>query len=250
MGSKGKKHITRLAAPKTWKIKKKGVKYIIKPKPGMHSIKIGLPLNVILKDLLDHAKSSKEVKKILNNQEILVDQKRRKDPAFVVGFMDIISIPKLKEHYRVLLNKKGYLVPIKIDEKQAKLKLCKVNNKTLIKGAKDSKSSSTLIKKQIQLNLFDGRNILIEKTDIKTGDTLVIEVPSQKIIDSFKFEKGATIYLSAGKHAGYIGKIEDIKENKIIFKTKSGDNIETLKKYAFVIGKEKPFIKTIEDEQK
>lgn len=236
MGSKGEKHLLRLAAPKTWSIKKKGIKYVIRPKPGMHDFRLGLPLNILLKDILKYVTTSNEVKKALANQEILIDGKRRKDPSFIVGFMDTLSIPKLKEYYRILINKKGLLIPVRIDEKESKAKLCKLENKTPIK-------------KQIQLNLSDGRNILVEKTGNNVGDTIIIEVPSQKIIDSLKFEKGAIICLFAGKHIGYVGKIEDIKEDKIIFKTKSGENVETLKKYAFIIGKGKSLIKLIENEQ-
>jgi small subunit ribosomal protein S4e len=149
--------------------------------------------------------------------------------------MYVLSIPKLKKNYRILIDKKGRLVSVEIDEKEAKIKLAKIKNKTLVK-------------KQIQLNLSDGRNILAEKPESKVGDTLVFEIPSQKIISSLKFEKGAIICLFAGKHAGQIGKVEDIKENKLIFKNNAGQNIETLKGYAFVIGKEKPLIKIIENE--
>jgi len=119
----GSKHLSRLTVPKTWKIKKKGIKYIIKPKPGMHNSKLGMPINIMFKDLLKYAKTTKEVKTILNNQESLVDGKRRKDPAFIIGFMDVLSIPKIKEYYRILINKDEKLIPVKIDEKEAKFKL-------------------------------------------------------------------------------------------------------------------------------
>ena len=39
-----------------------------------------------------------------------------------------------------------------------------------------------------------------------------------------------------------MGKIEDIISNKVTYKGKSGDVIETLKKYVFVVGKDKPAI--------
>jgi ribosomal protein S4E len=51
------------------------------------------------------------------------------------------------------------------------------------------------------------------------------------------------IYLTGGKHIGQIGKIQDIIGNRILYKTESGDVVETLKDYAFPIGKDKPLIK-------
>jgi len=234
MGSIGEKHLSRLAMPKSWKIKRKGMKWVTRPLPGSHTIKFGMPLNVILKDVLDYAKTNKEVKTILNNQEILVDGIRRKEPRFIVGLMDILSIPKIKIYFRVLLDKKGYLYLKKTDEKEASIKLCKLIGKRPIK-------------KKIQLNLFDGKNILVDKDTYKVGDSIVIELPSQKIINHFKLEKNCSVYLTAGKHVGSVGVLQEIIENKIKYKTQGKDNL-TLKKYAFVVGKEKPII-NLEAEQ-
>ena len=142
--------------------------------------------------------------------------------------MDVISIPKIKAHYRVLINNKGKIVIININEKEAAFKLCKIRNKSPLG-------------KKIQINCTDGRNILIEKGDYKTSDSLVVEMPSQKIKENLPFAKGNTILLLGGKHMGDIGLLEEIKGNKIICK-KGKEYVETLKKYAFVIGKDKSII--------
>jgi small subunit ribosomal protein S4e len=226
---KGEKHLSRLAMPKTWKIKRKGIKWITRPLPGPHPLGLGMPLNIILRDILRYAKTNKEVATILNNQEILVDGIRRKEPRFVIGLMDVISMPKIKTNFRVLLNKKGHLCLKKIDEKEIRIKPCKIIGKKLIK-------------KKTQLNLFDGKNILIEKGDYKVGDSIVIELPSQKIINHLKLEKGCLVYLTAGKYVGHTGKLEEINEDKITFRTESNESHITLKKFAFILGKEKPVI--------
>ena len=44
------------------------------------------------------------------------------------------------------------------------------------------------------------------------------------------------MFIEGGKKKGITGTIEEFKENNIIVKTKDGD-IETAKRYAFVIGK-------------
>jgi len=223
------KHLSRLAMPKSWKIKKKGIKYVTRPLPGPHSIKSGMPLNLIFINMLSYAKTNKEVKRILNNQEILVDGIRRKEPRFIAGLMDVLSIPKTKESFRIVLDKKGYLSLKKIDEKEAKIKVCKIIGKNAVK-------------KKVQLNLYDGKNILVDKGDYKVGDSIVIEIPSKKIVDHLKFEKGNSIFLTAGKRVGAIAKLQEIQESKIVFKNSSGKENITLKKYAFVVGKEKPVI--------
>ena len=51
------------------------------------------------------------------------------------------------------------------------------------------------------------------------------------------------IYLTGGRHIGEIGKVQDIIGNRILYNTETGDTVETLKEYAFPIGKDKPLIK-------
>jgi len=225
----GKNHLSRLAAPKKWDIKKKGIKWVAKPLPGPHKLHDGIHLVSIFRDILKYANTSKEVKRILSNEEIYVDGKRRKNIKFIVGLMDVLFIPKTKETFRMLLTNKGKLTLLPIEEKESNVKLCKITGKTAVK-------------KKIQLNLFDGKNMLVDKTDNKVGDTLLVEVPSLKIKDSFSLEKGNLIYLTGGKHTGAIGTLEEIKDKTIIIK-RNKEVIKTSKNHAFVIGKQKAAIK-------
>jgi len=225
-----KRHLKRLVAPKSWKIRRKGITFVTRPRPGMHSKKNSISLNLVLRDMLEYAKTTRDVKVILSKGSVLVDGKQRKDHRFAVGVMDIIEMPKINKCFRILLNKKGNLYPIEIKGDETKIKLCKIVGKRVIKKGK------------IQLNLNDGRNIIIDKNNYKTGDTLVIQLPEQKIKEHLKFEKGSFVYLSGGKHKGESGIAEEIKDNIIKVKPKSGESFETTKKFAFVIGKEKPII--------
>ncbi len=206
-------------------VKKKGIVFITKPNPGPHPIKLGLSLGTVMRDILKVAKSLKEVKKILHDTEVLVDGIRRKEPKFPVGLMDVLEFKKSNELYRIVLEK-GKLNLIPIDKKEAGLKPCRITGKNKVKG-------------KTQLNLYDGKNILIEKDDYKIGDSIVISIQKQEIKEHIKLEKGCSILLLGGKHMGDIGKIEDIISNKITYKGKSGEIIETLKRYVFVIGKDK-----------
>ncbi len=231
-----KRHLKRLAIPKSWDIKKKKKKFTTKPMPGAHSFELGMPLNLIIRDLLKYAKTNDEVKKILKNEEVLVDGKRRKDYKFITGFMDTISIPKLKKQYRIILNKKGKLFLLGISDQEAKIKVCKIIGKKLIKG-------------KTQLNLFDSRNILVDKDTYKVGDSLVIELPKQKIKEHLKLEKGVTVFIIGGKNIGTIALIEDITTEKIICKHNS-TIFEVPFDYIFVVGKNKTVIKLQEESKK
>ncbi len=221
--------LKRLAIPKSWSIKRKGIKFIVRPKPGPHTLESSLPLNLVLRDLLKYAKNRKEVRNILLNKNIIVDGIKRKDPRIPIGLFDVIDIPDKKEQFRIIINKKGKISYYPINKTEALIKPYKIIGKTKIKG-------------KTQLNLFDGKNIIVDKDDYKCGDTLILSVPKQEIKKHLKSEKGATIYLAGGKHTGEIGTIESISARKILYKESSGKSFETLKKYAFVIGDKKAAI--------
>ncbi|MBD3310438.1 30S ribosomal protein S4e, partial [Candidatus Woesearchaeota archaeon] len=152
-----KKHLKRLIIPKTWNIKKKGIKYVMRPNPGSHPMEFGMPLALILRDVIRTAASQREVKKILLNKAVHVDGKERIEPKFIAGLMDVISFPKLKKHYRIILDPKCRLDAIEIPENEAKLRISRIIGKKPLKKGK------------IQLNLSDGRNLDAEKGEYRIG---------------------------------------------------------------------------------
>lgn len=222
-----KKHLSRLVAPISWPIQKKGIKWVIRPNPGPHALKDSIPLNLILKGILKYAKTTREVKKILNEGKILVDKKIRKDHKFPVGVMDVLEIPETKEYFRILYTPKGKFMTYKISSEEAKLKPVKVTGKTMLKD------------KKMQLNLYDGKNIIIDKDEFKVNDSLILSLGDKLTIKKhLKFGKGALVYLIEGKHKGMSGVIEDIKQifgnPTIIIKSKD-KTFETSKNFAFII---------------
>lgn len=223
-------HLKRIAAPKSWPLKqRKGITFIAKPRPGPHKIKAAITLNTILKELLSHAKTTKEVKIILNKGKVIVNKKTRKDHKFPIGAMDTISIPENKENYILLYDQKGkfYLNPIK--EEDAASCIGKIINKKILKG------------KKIQLNLHNGNNILVQKDTFKVGDTILYN--GNKVTKHIKLEKGSKIYLVDGKYKGKSGVLEKIDQaselssETVTIKSKD-QTITTTKKYAFAINKE------------
>jgi len=220
-----KSHLSRLYMPKSWPVPKKQNKWIIKPSPGPHPLKECIPINIILKNILKYARTTREVKKILSNKEIIVDKKIIKDQKFPLGLFDILEIPKTNEYFIILLNKKGKFILKPIKKEESSLKLCKIINKTLLKG------------KKIQLNLYDAKNILVNDVIFKVGDTIILDLDSKKIKSHLKLEKDATVYLTGGKYISYIGTLDKI-ENDTITLDIGKKKIKTSKKYAFVISKE------------
>lgn len=225
-----KNHLKRLAAPKTWKIHRKKTVFITKPKPGPHSIYYSVPIRLALTELLDIARNKKEVNVILNDKNVLVDGVVRRDPKFPVGLFDVFEISKLKKYFRIIINQNFNLDFLEISESEAKLKPCKIVGKKKIG-------------KKFQLNLFDGKNILTDDNKFKVGDVLLLKLPDLEIKEHLQFSKNKTIFLIGGKQAGNVGRIEDTKRDTIIYKDNLGDIHETLKKYAYVVGNDKPMIK-------
>jgi len=218
------RHLVRINAPRTWQIPRKSITFITKPH-GSHPTELSLPLLIILRDILHYAGNAREAKKLALNEEILVDGKRVKDIKRSIGLFDILSIPKIKEHYRIFINRHGKVSLQKSIEE--KLKPCKIIGKTLVNG-------------KIQLNLHDGNNIFADNS-YKVGDTVVLELPSKKILHHFKLEKGSTVYITGGKHIGDTGKIESISDS-IVCKNNESQVFIMPKYYAFVLGKEKSVI--------
>ena len=236
MGSR--KHLKRYKAPKSWPIHPKEDTWTVKPSAGSHAIIDSIPLTLVIRDILKLADNTREAKRIINSGNVLVDGRIVKDYKFPVGFMDIVEIPKTGESYRVLLDRKGRLQLDSIDDNNSKL--CKIVNKTTIKGGKT------------QLNLHDGKNVIIDEDDYSVGDVISLKVPEQEINEAFALAEGATVLVTGGKHTGELGTVTEIIENQssnpntIIIQNSAKDDFLTLKDYAFVVGNEEPAISLLE----
>lgn len=224
-----KNHIKRLTVPNTWRIDKKSTVYVTRPNPGAHSFELGMSLNILFKDILKFCKTTKEVKAILQDKEILVDGKRRYDYKAMIGFMDVLSIPSLKENYRIILNDKGHLETLKIKNNEAELKISKIINKRV------------LGKNKVQVNISDGRNLILKDSKYAVGDSLLITLPKQEVKEHLKLEKGALVIFLGGKFIGQIATIEEVKGDIVLAKI-ADKPIETVKRYCFVVGEKKPAI--------
>jgi small subunit ribosomal protein S4e len=230
------KHLKRSAAPRVWKVPRKTTQWVVRPNPGAHAMERGISLSYVLKDYLGFTDTTREARRVIGARKVLVDGKPVRDYKFIVGLMDVISMPDMKKHYRILIDKRNKLSLKEIDAQEAKFKLVRIENKTQVPGGK------------FQLNMHDGRNILIPKNKYKTGDVLKIEVPSQKIKDHYQFKEGNIVFMIGGAHVGDVSHLKEYEETKSpmpnLVTLEEGYN--SIKDYAFIIGKKTPEITVLE----
>jgi small subunit ribosomal protein S4e len=244
LGNKGI-HLKREKAPVFWPIHRKEYTWISNPRPGPHPKNSCIPLLIIVRDILCLAKTRKETKKIVSKGLIFVDGKIVRDEKFPAGLMDVISIPELKKNYRILPTKKGLILHA-ISESEAKFKICRIENKRNLREGK------------VEVNLHDGRNLMTsvekinnnEKDIFKTFNSLKINLPDQEILESRELNKGMSTLIIDGKNIGKYGTIKAIdvqprkkhKNNLITIEDKDGKIYQTILKYSFVVGDNKPLI--------
>ncbi|TAL48351.1 30S ribosomal protein S4e [archaeon] len=231
---KGMAKLKRLSAPSFWKIEKKASKWTVAPHPGPHKKFESIPLLILVRNVLKVVETGKEAKTIIKQGEVFVDGRARKDHAYPVGLFDVVSLPKTNQFYRVMPNNHGLNV-VSIPESEGKEKVCKIEGKTILK------------KGQMQLNLSGGVNILIKDAKYNTGDSLLLELPSLKILKHMPLEAGSTGLVAKGALAGKVGVVKEIKAGKMKERSKilceiEGADETVLKERFFVLGKDKPVI--------
>jgi small subunit ribosomal protein S4e len=190
-----KKHLKRIAAPKSWLLDKTGGNQAIRPSQGPHKLRESIPLSIVVQSRLKYALNGREAKMIMNDKEgnILVDGKIRRDERFPAGFMDVITIKKTGENFRVLYDIKGKFVLRSIKSDEAKFKLCKIKRKEM--GPNRVPYVVT----------HDGRTIRYPHPDISAHDTIKLDIETGKILDVIKFETGNLVYATQGNNIGRVG---------------------------------------------
>ena len=251
MGKKGgKKHLKRKPAPKFWPIHRKEFVWVVRPKPGPHPISRCMPLALIVRDILGFAKTRKEAKTIISQGKIKVNGKLQLEELFPTGLMDVISIPEMKKTYRILPSEKGLFLH-SIGSEEALFKLCRIENKTVIKGGR------------MQLNLHDGRNIQVqvedpqkpEKDVYQTLNVLKTSIPSQEITAHLKLGKDMHAIIVGGKNVGKYGKIVTVEKRPgqkrrgslVTIEDENGNRFQTTLNFIFATGDTRPWISLPED---
>jgi len=236
-------HLKRYAAPDSWHVAKKAKTYVVKTAPGPHD-GTAMPVAVWLRDHLAVARNMREVRQILNAGSVIINGRACKDPKRGIGVFDIVSVPTIGKHYRILLDRRGRFRSIEISPEDAKTRLAKIQGKTVISGGR------------VQLNLLFGANVIADNS-YKPKDSVVISLDETgdrkrfQIVDHFPYAVGNMAMVIGGRHSGSVGRIVEIRRevgavpNRVILEdpaTKA--RFDTIEEYVFVVGKAESAVKS------
>jgi small subunit ribosomal protein S4e len=236
------KHQKRLSVPKSWPVERKTETFTVKADAGPHG-EAGVPLLIILRDVLEYADSRKEARYALNQNNVLINGKAVSDEERPVGMFDIMAFTEREEYYRVFPGEGGRLALTPIDEESAGSKLGKIVNKQHVPGG------------DVQLTLHDGQTLTVdEDSEYGGGDSIVVANEDDEIVAHFPYQEGELVTAVAGAHAGDIGRIDEIQitpgssENNVLVEQDGGDSeasaseggeaadgFETVEEYVVVI---------------
>ena len=188
-----------------------------------------MPLIVLLRNRLKYALTYNEVKLIVMQRLIKVDGKVRTDMRFPAGFMDVVSLEKTNQHFRLLYDIRGRFQVHRIGADEAKFKLCRV--KSLNMGQKGIPYIVT----------HDGRTIRYPDPLIKMHDVVKLDLETGKTTEVIKFETGNLAMVNGGKNTGRIGVIVSRERHQGSFdivhlKDSAGHTFATRLTNVFVIG--------------
>jgi len=237
MGYRGRrKHLKRLYAPRQWMLDKLSGVFAPKPSPGPHKLRESLPTIIFLRNRHKYALTYTEAKKICAQRLIKIDGKVRTDMTYPAGFMDVITIEKTNEFFRLIYDVKGRFAVHRISKEEAKYKLCKV--KKVLVGPKGVPMITT----------HDGRTIRYPDPHVKVNDTIRLDLETNKIEDFVKFDSGNLVMITGGHNLGRVGTITSRERHPGSFdivhvKDAANNSFATRLSYVFLIGKgNKPWI--------
>ncbi len=199
----GSKKLKRQMAPLYWGITRKDKRFVVTVRPGPHPKALAIPTAVFLRDTLGIVSTLREAKSAIYAGKVKVDGVVRKSLHHGIGLMDVVELDGIDGAYRLVPGRGALLMPIKIDVGDGLTKLCRVTSKTSIRGGRT------------QIGFHDGRTVITD-ADVKLGDTCVMRVPGQEIVDTLRLEEGAQIIVTKGTNAGQTGSVERIEPGTFI----------------------------------
>ena len=222
------RHQKRLSAPNAWPVERKTDTFTVKAGAGPHG-EAGVPLLILLRDVLGYVDSKKEARYALNEGSVLVNGDAVSDEQRPVGMFDILAFTEREEYYRVFPQEGGRLALTPIDADAAGSRLGKIVGKQSVSGG------------ETQLTLHDGANLRVEDdSEYNTKDSLVVDNEDKEIVAHFPYEEGALVTAVDGSHSGEIGEIDEITvtagsgDNTVIVET-DDSAFETIEDYVVVI---------------
>ncbi len=230
----GSKKLKRQMAPSFWGISRKNKRFAITVRPGSHSKARSIPTAILLRDILKIVTTLREAKSTIYGGKVTIDGVKRKSLHHSIGLMDVVELENISDVYRFVPKDSKILKPLKINETEKTKKLAKVISKTSIKGGKT------------QLGFHDGRS-MISDIDVNVGDSCLLEIPKQKILQVIKLEQDCQVIVTRGINAGQIGTVKKIEGGTFnlprrVLLELGERKIEISTEMTMVVGKEKPVI--------
>jgi len=227
-----KKHLKRLRAPKHWLLSKLDGIYATRPRAGPHKLRECIPLSIFLRHHLRYALIESEVIKIINCRHIEVNGVVITDRKFPLGLMDIVSIPRTGENFRMILDNKGRYYARPIDEKEKEWTVIRIVKKFKAKFGRVNcvaHNGWTLSYPHPKMMINDSVRVLI-------GDKQNPE--KQEVI---KFKVGAEALCIGGRNKGRIGTISHrtkipAQQDIVRLTDSAGSVFSTQLRNLFVIG--------------
>ena len=234
------KHQKRLSVPTSWPVERKTATFTVKASAGPHG-EAGVPLLILLRDVLGYVDSTKEAKFAINEGSVLVNGEPASDVRRPIGMFDILGFPGRDAYFRVFPDEGGRLALTPIPAGAADGKLAKIVDKRQVQGG------------ETQLSLHDGQNYRVDDPEsYGTGDSIVIGFEGADVLAHFPFEEGALVTAVDGQHAGRIGEVESItvirgsSPNTVAVSGEDG-SFETIEEYVVVIDEQ--FVSGTEDDE-
>lgn len=207
----GSKKLKRQMAPLFWGITRKDKRFVVTVRPGPHPKRESIPAAVLVRDTLGLVRTLREAKASLFSGRMKVDGVVRKSLHYGVGLMDVVELEGVGT-YRMLPGGGALLRPVPIDGgEDADRKLCAVTSKTTIRGGRT------------QIGLHDGRSIILDggksgggTAEIRIGDSCLIGVPGQNVIETVRLEAGALAMVVRGTNAGRVGRVVEVRDGTFV----------------------------------
>jgi len=227
-----KKHLKRLRAPKHWMLSKLDGIYATRPRAGPHKLRECIPMSIFLRHKLRYALIEKEVIKIINARHIYVNGKVITDRKYPIGLMDVVSIPRTGENFRMILDNKGRFLAHPIEEKDKEWTVVRIVKKfkaRLNRVNCVAHNSWTFAYPHPDMNVNDSVKVII-------GDK---QNPEKHEV--IKFRVGAEALCTGGRNKGRIGIISHrtkipAQQDIVRMTDSTGSVFSTQLRNLFVIG--------------
>jgi small subunit ribosomal protein S4e len=226
-------------------LSKLGGTWAPRPSTGPHKLRACLPVCLILRNRLKYALTGREAQMICMRRNIKVDGKVRTDMNYPAGFMDVVTIERSNESFRLLYDTKGRFTLTEEKGEAAQTKLLRVVS--VSQATKATSGRNPFAQGQgasiPYITTHDGRTIRYPDPEIKVNDTVKFNFVTNQIVGFYKFTVGKVAMITKGANQGRVGVLLSTEKhpggfNIVHLKDKRGHDFSTRQNNVFILGNE------------